>query len=379
MNLKPTMLWACLGAATYVCAQQQVAPAGGTTATATAAPTPQPSHPTAPSAQVNAAAAEAEQRPMTYLGVLTREVPPEVSAQLSLPEGFGLTVDEVMPDSPATNAGVKPHDVLVKLDEQRLVNAKQLMALIRCHKKGDEISLTVISGGKEETRRVTLGERLVPVAEADPLKQNLNVWVPNPRLPMLGGAGHELELNGKVPRQLQQFQQDYQERLERFQKAMGEYQEKLQAWSRGDHSAPMPQPPVLNMPLLGETPVVNATSAATLPPERLAPPEGARVHSYTQKEAHTAANITRRDDSGEYSIRNVDGKSTFTVRDKDGKEQSWQINTEAERQAVPEAFQEKLRSMEDGVKLEMNSLPTPSAAPAPAPPEKPGKSDGSST
>ena len=68
-------------------------------------------------------------RKVAYLGVMTREVPPELRSQLGLAEGFGLLVDGVMPDSPATAAGIKEHDILVRFEDQQLVNIEQLMRL----------------------------------------------------------------------------------------------------------------------------------------------------------------------------------------------------------------------------------------------------------
>ena len=48
--------------------------------------------------------------PVTYLGVETSDVPRVVSEQLGLPRGFGLVVDYVVPDGPASQAGVQQAD-----------------------------------------------------------------------------------------------------------------------------------------------------------------------------------------------------------------------------------------------------------------------------
>jgi hypothetical protein len=77
-------------------------------------------------------------------------------------------------------------------------------------------------------------------------------------------------------------------------------------------------------------------------------------------------NVTRRDDAGEYTIKREDGKTTFSVRPKGGKEQSWPVNTEEERKAVPEEFRDKLRMM-DGARIEVRPEGEgPSRAPAPS-------------
>src|SRR2546423_14739718 len=48
--------------------------------------------------------------PVTFLGVETSNVPRVLSEQLGLPQGFGLVVDYVVPNSPAAAAGLQPSD-----------------------------------------------------------------------------------------------------------------------------------------------------------------------------------------------------------------------------------------------------------------------------
>ncbi|MDB6094669.1 MAG: hypothetical protein JWM32_2231 [Verrucomicrobia bacterium] len=91
----------------------------------------------------------------TFLGVETRPADSALSAQLNLAAGTGLIVRDVVPDSPASTA-LKKNDVLVKMDDQLLIEQRQLSVLIRSHKEGDEITLTYIRGGKEATAKVKL-------------------------------------------------------------------------------------------------------------------------------------------------------------------------------------------------------------------------------
>ena len=98
-------------------------------------------------------------RKVTHLGVATSPVAPQVAAQLNLPEGFGLTVDVVEPDSPADKAGLKQHDVIVRLGDQKVVNMAQLGTLVRAHKPGDTIELTIIRQSKEQVLKAELVEK----------------------------------------------------------------------------------------------------------------------------------------------------------------------------------------------------------------------------
>ena len=97
-----------------------------------------------------------------YLGVSTSSAPKALRHQVELPNGVGLVVDVVAPDSPAAEAGLKQHDLLHKLNDQLLVNPQQLAVLVRTQKAGDSIKLTVIRGGKPVELTAKLIERELP-------------------------------------------------------------------------------------------------------------------------------------------------------------------------------------------------------------------------
>ncbi len=102
-----------------------------------------------------------EKEKVTYLGVETGPVPEVLAEHLGLPQGFGLTIRSVAKDSPAA-AVLQKNDVLRKLADQDLVDARQLSVLIRAKKPGDTVKLTIVRAGKEQVVTATLGEREVP-------------------------------------------------------------------------------------------------------------------------------------------------------------------------------------------------------------------------
>lgn len=103
-----------------------------------------------------------EQR--TFLGIETSPVPPVVAAQLGLPEGFGLVVEFVVPDSPAAAAKIERYDILTRIDDQRLVNPMQLASLVRSFPEGKDVALTVLRKGQESTVTAKLVRKELPVA-----------------------------------------------------------------------------------------------------------------------------------------------------------------------------------------------------------------------
>ncbi len=107
------------------------------------------------------AKSDVEKETVAFLGVETGPVSPTVSTQLGLQRGMGLVVNQIVPKSAA--AGVlSPHDILLKLDDQHLIETRQLAVLIRSKKEGDEVTLTYLRAGKQATVKVKLGKQEVP-------------------------------------------------------------------------------------------------------------------------------------------------------------------------------------------------------------------------
>jgi len=132
-----------------------------------------------------------EMEKVAYLGVETLPVDPTVAAQLSLPRETGLAVRRVADASPAASL-LQKHDVLTKLDDQILIDMHQLSVLVRNHKSGDEVKLTLVRGGKEMTIKAKLGEHEVPKMAMDggqPFMQFFNS----------GGQGGNLAFQGGMP------------------------------------------------------------------------------------------------------------------------------------------------------------------------------------
>ncbi|MFI6285284.1 trypsin-like peptidase domain-containing protein [Streptomyces sp. NPDC051018] len=63
----------------------------------------------------------------------------------------------VTPGGPSAKAGVKPGDVITKVDDQRVHSGEELIVKIRSHRPGDRLELTVLRGGQERRITLTLG------------------------------------------------------------------------------------------------------------------------------------------------------------------------------------------------------------------------------
>ena len=102
-----------------------------------------------------------EKETVAFLGVEASPVSAALSAQLSLQRGTGLTVNHVVAKSPAASV-LKEHDILLKLDDQILIETRQLSVLIRGHKEGDEVTVTYLRAGQKATATIKLGQQEVP-------------------------------------------------------------------------------------------------------------------------------------------------------------------------------------------------------------------------
>ena len=126
--------------------------------------------------------------PAPWLGVTVDEVSEELRAQLPIERGAGLVVRSVVPDGPAAQAGLQIHDVLVKLDDQLLVNGNQLSALVRMKKDGEKARLTYFRGGKSSTTEAQIRMR----EEAYTGNTTINTTISGAEMMVVDKDGHVL-------------------------------------------------------------------------------------------------------------------------------------------------------------------------------------------
>ena len=98
-----------------------------------------------------------------WLGIASSHRQLDLLKKLKIKYGLVVDVDGVKPGSPAEAAGLKPHDILEKLDDQLLINPAQLEALVRLHSPGDTVTLTILHDGEHRTATAKLVEHEVLV------------------------------------------------------------------------------------------------------------------------------------------------------------------------------------------------------------------------
>lgn len=124
-----------------------------------------------------------------WLGVNLSRMEKSTAAQLKdVPVGFGLLVEEVVPDSPAAAVGLQPLDILWKYDDQLIANQGQLYALMKHTGLGNEAQLTFSRAGESLGVVLTIGQR--PAKEDDLVRAAHQVLMP----PIPGDVVRQLDL-----------------------------------------------------------------------------------------------------------------------------------------------------------------------------------------
>lgn len=241
--------------------------------------------------------------PRLFLGVGLAEVPEIVREQLTLPAGVGVAISLVMKDGPASKAGVKAHDILLKLDEQPLVSAAQLQTLVSNKKEGDMVSITVLSRGKEVKLAVKLemGQGDV-IGNRNALQRQRNFrW-------FQGGLAIPPNLPPAGPQII-----DPQALLKRFQ----------------------------------------LDPNFEIQPGQ---PDGQGLRFNVQSQHSSMSSVS--DESGKYTFTNRNGKKHFKAENNEGKPLfHGEVDTDEQRKGIPAEILPKLESLEKSARLNLPSGP----------------------
>jgi serine protease DegQ len=95
----------------------------------------------------------------SYLGVQPVQVTREVAAELGLDQARGVVLLEVVEGGPAAQAGLRPGDVIVRIDGAAVDTVEDLFGELRKRKPGTQARVTYVRDGREQQTTVTLADR----------------------------------------------------------------------------------------------------------------------------------------------------------------------------------------------------------------------------
>ncbi len=312
----------------------------------------------APRSDSAPAAKPAAPAPAAYAGLNALPPTDEEREALGsrLPAGCGLRVGVVDPEGPAVDQ-LQPGDVLVRLDDQLLVNFDQFRSLVQMRRPGDTVKFSVLRNGSAMTVPVRLAVRPPGVeavdrprarsaSSADALRQDAG----GARTIQIGpgfvinigpGAAH---LPPDIVQQLEELQ------------------------SRGLLAQP------------GMVAGARARKGAALEdeePGRARPgvsTRSSRSFSFGFGSGLTSSSKTHLvDDAGSVTVEDKDGKRHATVKDAGGTVLfDGDITTEAQRAQLSEDVRRRLKAVEGAV---LSAPGVPAAPSAPKSAEEPKKFD----
>jgi membrane-associated protease RseP (regulator of RpoE activity) len=130
-------------------------------------------------------AAPAPSAQESRLGAQLKAPNATLADQLDLPRDQGMVLEELAPNSPASKAGMRPHDILLELNGKPVSSKRaEFDKLLEGIAAGKKVDAVVMRKGKKETIKD------LSLPEAKPVVwQEANEF---PRMPALGGFGRGL-------------------------------------------------------------------------------------------------------------------------------------------------------------------------------------------
>src|SRR6202790_2226611 len=94
-----------------------------------------------------------------YLGVSIGPVTPELAQEFKVPDTSGALIQDVTRGGPADKAGLKPGDVIRKIDGRTVNDSSDLLAVVANTNPGTPVTLEVLRNGQPLTVKVPLDPR----------------------------------------------------------------------------------------------------------------------------------------------------------------------------------------------------------------------------
>jgi serine protease Do len=93
-----------------------------------------------------------------YLGVLIQDVTRELAESFGMQRPSGALVARVMPDGPASKAGIRPGDIVVEYNGKDVSNSAQLPPMVGASRINEPATVGILRGGQRMEFKVTVAE-----------------------------------------------------------------------------------------------------------------------------------------------------------------------------------------------------------------------------
>ncbi len=97
--------------------------------------------------------------PQGFLGVTSQTLTPDIAERFDFAGDSGAIVVEVVPGSPADEAGLRRLDVITRVGDREIATNADLQTAVRAHKPGDEVEIAWKRGDEDLRATVRLAAR----------------------------------------------------------------------------------------------------------------------------------------------------------------------------------------------------------------------------
>ena len=94
-----------------------------------------------------------------WLGVSIQDVPNDLAEYFDIEENKGALVADVVAGDPADMAGIRPKDIIVAVNGQKVENSRELLRLVAGLNVGEKAAVKVLRDGKLKNFQVTVARR----------------------------------------------------------------------------------------------------------------------------------------------------------------------------------------------------------------------------
>jgi len=94
-----------------------------------------------------------------WIGVEPRDLTPDIAETLRLKVGSGVLITGVLQDGPASDGGIKPGDVVVKIGNKPVANTAELLNAVAALPPGTDAAIAVQRGDKAVDVKVKVAQR----------------------------------------------------------------------------------------------------------------------------------------------------------------------------------------------------------------------------
>jgi hypothetical protein len=100
-----------------------------------------------------------------WIGVYVQDLDRELRKYLDISERSGTMVNEIVPGSPADEAGLLEEDVITKFDGKRIRDTGDLTRAVQRTRPDEKVEVEVVRGREKKTLEITVGERRTRYSE----------------------------------------------------------------------------------------------------------------------------------------------------------------------------------------------------------------------